>query len=663
MSNRLKFESSPYLLQHANNPVDWYAWGDEAFKRAFAEDKLVIVSIGYSACHWCHVMEHESFEDTSVADIMNQHFVSVKVDREERPDIDQVYMSAVQLMTGRGGWPLNCIILPDGRPVYGGTYFTRKQWINILTNLAELYKTDKTRLIEYAAELTAGINKAEQLVISDESSELTLDTIGKSVTAWQSGFDTLNGGPNRAPKFPLPDNYLFLLQYARFNKDKNLSDHIKLTLDNMALGGIFDHLGGGWYRYSVDAIWKVPHFEKMLYDNAQLISLYSGAHTHFNRSLYKEVVYKTFDFIESELKGREHNYFCAIDADSEKEEGKYYVWNRDELISALGDDFDLFCKLYHIDQDGLWEHGNYILIRKQVELPGGDGDEKKLRDIHSRLLNARKKRIRPGTDDKTLASWNALLITGYLDAYNAFADEKFRDTAVDNARFILKNMVRDDGGLYHNYKNGKSSINGYLEDYAFFIYALIRLYESTFEYHWIELAKNLVQYTERYFDSDDKVFFYFTSSDDPALISRQRELQDNVIPSSNSQMAHNLFLLGHYFEKSEWITRSQAMCAAMKDGILTYGSAYSHWMMVWMYHASPLKELVICGKNALTIRSELAVKMQIPGLIIAGCVSTENIPLTRGRLVEEQTKIYVCKNHSCSLPVADVNAALDLLSD
>jgi len=659
--NHLIKESSPYLLQHAYNPVNWYPWSEEALQKARDEDKLILISVGYSACHWCHVMEHESFEDFEVAEVMNRFFVCIKVDREERPDIDQVYMSAVQLMTGRGGWPLNCFALPDGRPVYGGTYFPKKQWLNILLNLADMFKNDRSRFEAYASELTEGIKNADLIQVPKEKSEFDSHLLIDATEKWKHHLDNHDGGPSRAPKFPLPNNYLFLLRHAWLNQDESLSSHVKLTLKKMAYGGIFDQLGGGFARYSVDGIWKVPHFEKMLYDNAQLVSLYSSAYRLYQDPLYRDVVCATLNFINCELTGPEGNFYAALDADTEGEEGKFYVWKKDELEQLLGSDFDLFADYFNVSDKGFWEHENYILLRQ-------DDDEavakrhgltvEELRSVMNNsisvVLSHRNKRVKPGLDDKTLASWNALMITGYLDAYDAFSDKQYLDTAIRNINFILEHMRRNDGGLYHSYKNGKATVNGYLEDYAFVIQTLIRLYQCTFESQWLDKANELTRYAINHFDGEPNGLMYFTSDLDAALIVRKCELQDNVIPASSSQMAINLFQLGHYLDQREWIEKSKQMAHAMKNMISAYGSAWSNWLMLWQYLSSPSQELAICGSQSLEFRKQIASQWSNPVLMISGCTDAENIPVTRNRLVAGKTLIYHCVDQACKLPVESV---------
>ncbi len=659
-TNDLIHESSPYLLQHAHNPVNWVAWNETTLQKAKAENKMMLISVGYSACHWCHVMEHESFEDESVARMMNDLFVCVKVDREERPDIDQVYMAAVQLMTGRGGWPLNCFTLPDGRPLYGGTYYPKEKWKEILLNLADLWKSDPEKCFQYAAELTEGVKQTEQIVVEDTGEEIIAETLGLSVEQWKMRFDTGEGGPNRAPKFPLPNNYQFLLRFAHFQKEESLQKHVYLTLDKMAMGGIYDQIGGGFARYSTDMLWKVPHFEKMLYDNAQLISLYSEAYQASGKQLYKDVVYQTLKFISRELTATNGAFYSALDADSEGEEGKFYVWTEKELRESLGEDFKLVADYYSVNSIGLWEHGNYILLRRETEeviARKHDLSVEELRDIipkvNDRLLGIREFRIRPGLDDKTLTSWNAMMLKGYADAYHVFGEDEFLLAALKNARFIRDVQLRADGGLWHSWKNDKSSINGFLEDYAFTIDAFISLYQVTFDEEWLMLSQKLCEYVFKHFSDESSGMFFFTSNEDPALIARKMELSDNVIPSSNSVMAKNLFYLGQIMGNPGWTERSAKMLRQVKQQLIAYGGGYSNWMMLQNHFVFPFRELVIVGKTVDKTMAELR-KRYLPNQIFAGSPGPSELPLLHNRFVEGKTLIYVCENNTCKLPVENV---------
>lgn len=668
-TNSLIHETSPYLLQHAHNPVSWYAWNDESLEKAKKEDKLILVSVGYSACHWCHVMEHESFEDESVAAIMNEHFICIKVDREERPDIDQVYMLAVQLMTGQGGWPLNCFALPDGRPVYGGTYFQKPQWKNILLNLADLYKNERGRMLEYAAQLTEGVKLAELVKVNEQEEKFTSELLYQCYTTWRPRFDSEDGGPNRAPKFPLPNNYQFLLRYC-FSENlaagerTELLQHVHLTLQKMAFGGIYDQVGGGFSRYSVDSYWKVPHFEKMLYDNAQLVTLYGEAYQATKEPLYKQIVYETLAFVERELTSPEGAFYSALDADSEGVEGKYYVWKAEELQTLLGKDFDLFADYFNVNELGLWEHDNYILLRNETDANIAAKHNISVEELQASikkmkllLLEIRAQRVRPGLDDKVLTSWNALMLKGYADAYKVFDDQYFLEAAVKNAAFILKKQLRADGGLNHNYKNGKSTINGYLEDYCFTIEALIALYEITFEEKYLATAYKLMEYCIRHFQDKKSGMFYFTSDEDKALISRKMELSDNVIPASNSSIAKSLFVLGHHFENEVYIVMSRKMLNNVLGEITGYGAGYSNWAMLLLYYVQPFYEVAITGTKAVEKLKELN-RYYLPNALFSGSETESSVPLLANRWVKEQTMIYVCYNKTCSKPETKIEEVL-----
>lgn len=663
-TNRLAHESSPYLLQHAHNPVDWFPWGEEALNKAREENKLLLVSIGYSACHWCHVMERESFEDEKVARIMNDLFVCVKIDREERPDIDQVYMTAVQLMTGHGGWPLNCFTLPDGRPLYGGTYFPKERWMEILLNLADLWNAEPEKCLQYAHELTEGVKRAEKLVPDNAAGSLSENTLGLSVEQWELRFDQSEGGPTRAPKFPLPNNYQFLLRYAHLAKSEKTLKQVYLTLDKMAMGGIYDQLGGGFARYSTDMLWKVPHFEKMLYDNAQLVSLYSEAYRLSKNELYRQTVYETLSFVARELTAPNGAFYSALDADSEGEEGKYYIWKKEELEKLLGEDYTWFADYYSVNSIGYWEEENYILLRRDREeviiSKYGFTTEKfhrKLAHIKSLLLAERERRVRPGLDDKTLTSWNAMMLRGYVDAYDTFGEEEFLLAARKNARFIRDVQLQKDGSLRHSWKNGKSMINGFLEDYAFVIDAFIALYQSTFDEQWLTLSQQLTEYAIAHFSDAETGLFFFTSDEDPSLIARKTEVSDNVIPASNSVMARNLFYLGHLLGRSEWITRAADMLKLVQQEIIGYGAGYSNWMILQTHFVFPFRELAIVGNAVDKTRAGFR-EHYLPNQIFAGSPGPSGLPLLQNRFVEGKTLLYVCENNACKLPVETVEAAV-----
>lgn len=673
-TNELINETSPYLLQHAHNPVNWYAWNDKTLELAKKENKLLLISVGYAACHWCHVMEHESFEDSAVAAIMNEHFINVKVDREERPDVDQVYMNAVQLLTGRGGWPLNCVALPDGRPIWGGTYFPKENWINALTQLADLYKNEPEKAEDYAAKLVEGIQQSGLVTLNKETASFDKEELKVAIDNWMPTMDFKNGGRTGAPKFPMPGNLKFLLRYAVQSNDEKIMNYVKTSLTQIAYGGIFDHVGGGFSRYSVDDHWHVPHFEKMLYDNAQLVSLYAEAYLVTKNPLYKEVVYETINFVEKELYKDIGAFYSSLDADSynesgELEEGAFYVWNKDELISLLGDDFDLFAEYYNINPYGKWEEEKYHLIRSvskaefcknhDLSLKALEG---KIKTWQNLLAKKRNKRERPRLDDKTLTSWNALMLKSYVDAYSVFNEERFLDMALKNAHFILNHMTKEDGGLYRNYKDGRSNIEAYLEDYAAVIDAFISLYEVTLDENWLKNAKQFTDYSfDHFYDENNKMFF-FTSNKERQLISRKVETDDNVIPSSNSVMANNLFKLGHYYSNAHYSENAKSMLNNVKKNAINYGSGASNWLNLYSDFLGEFYEVAIVGPEAKNKIQELN-RYYIPNKIIIGSTVESNLPLLAYKYNEKETTIYVCIDGACKLPVSEVSEAIQQMTN
>jgi len=671
-TNSLIKETSPYLLQHAHNPVDWYAWNNETLELAKKENKLLLISIGYSSCHWCHVMEHESFENDSVAAIMNKNFINVKVDREERPDIDQIYMNAVQLMTGSGGWPLNCIALPDGRPVWGGTYFPKEKWISALEQLSKMYQEKPEEMISYAEKLTEGVKNSDLVTLNKDEISFTVSNLDSAVTTWKENMDVDLGGRRGSPKFPMPTNYQFLLRYGIQSNNIEIQNYVNTTLTKMAYGGIYDQIGGGFSRYSVDKKWHVPHFEKMLYDNGQLVSLYSKGYQATKNELYKTTVYHTLDFIERELTTNEGAFYSSLDADSKNAEGKleegaFYVWKSLELQSILKDDYQLFSDYFNINNYGYWEHENYVLIRNDsneaiakkhnisvIELKNKVNQWKKI------LLKERAKKDRPRLDDKSLTSWNALMLKGYIDAYTVFNEPHFLDVAVKNATFILSKQLQENGNLNHSYKNGKSSINGYLEDYATVIDAFILLYEATLNEKWLNTAKQLTDYTFDHFFDTESHMFYFTSDEDSNLITRKLEIEDNVIPASNSIMAKNLFKLSHYYSNEYYLKVSKQMLHNVIDRTKQYGSGYSNWLELMCDFSGTYYEIAISGINSKEKLAEIN-QHYIPNKLIAGSENKSAIPIMEGRFNTNETYIYICVDGACKLPERDTKKALNQL--
>jgi len=652
-TNALIKETSPYLLQHAHNPVDWVPWSPDVFERAKEENKIVLISVGYSACHWCHVMEHESFEDEEVAAIMNKHFVNVKVDREERPDVDQVYMTAVQLMTQSGGWPLNCFTLPDGRPIYGGTYFPKEQWMNILKSLRYTYDNEKDKVLEYAENLHEGIQKSELISVASDALQFQKSTLDELIKRWSRSFDREWGGNSRAPKFPLPSNLEFLLNYALLENDAQALAHVETTLDNMALGGIYDQIGGGFSRYSVDMLWKVPHFEKMLYDNGQLLTIYSRAFAVFKKPLYKRIVQQTIKWLEREMADESGAFYAALDADSEGVEGKFYVWTAAELEETLGRHFSWFRRVFEINQNGHWEEGNYILLRRKPDEEicrelkcTQDEFEAQLERVNELLLSARSHRIRPGLDNKCLTGWNAMTVKGLCEAFMVFGEEHFLNLALKNMNWIKETQFKD-GKLYRNYNGGTTSIEGFLEDYAHAIDACIALYQATFDIRWIQQANEWLTICHENFGDEASQMYFFTSAN-TTLIARKMEINDNVIPSSNSVMARNLYYLGRYFRNHDYSHRAKTMLANVYDGMEQYGSGYSNWGMILLHEIYGLAELVTMPKvkNPHTLQKE-----GVPFVLAANY--SDDLPFTEGKSDAPDNQIMVCFEGACKLPTTD----------
>ena len=672
-TNKLINETSPYLLQHAHNPVDWKAWSETSLQEAKTQNKLLLISVGYSSCHWCHVMEKESFEDSLVASVMNNNFINIKVDREERPDVDNVYMNAVQLMTGRGGWPLNAIALPDGRPIWGGTYFPKDDWINSLEQIANLYQEDPNKLVEYADKLEEGIKTMDIVTPNPNKPSFTKDSLQVAIESWARSWDTRQGGLNRAPKFMMPNNYHFLLRYGHQNQDQEILDYVNTTLEQITFGGVNDHVGGGFSRYSTDTKWHVPHFEKMLYDNAQLVSLYSDAYLATQNNLYKETVYQTLDFVAREMTTEQGGFYSALDADSldkegKLEEGAYYVWTKEELEQLLDKDFDLFAEYYNINSYGKWEKDHYVLIRQDLDEPFVKEHGLYLEEFQIKkkqwgevLLRFREsEKPRPRLDDKVLTGWNGLMTKAYIDAYRVFQEEAFLTAALKNANFIRTKMKRDDGGLNRTYKDGKSTINAYLEDYAATIDAFIALFEITTDTTWLEEAKQLTDYTFVHFQNEENALFYFTSDEDASLVTRNIEFLDNVIPASNSVMAKNIFTLSHYYLDRKYTDAAATMLNNIQADMTKYPTSYSNWMDMMLNYTQPYYELVVVGENAKSTLKELN-DFYLPNKLIAASELQSSQEIFEGRYLEDNTLIYVCVNNACKLPVRTVTEALKLI--
>ena len=664
-TNELLNETSPYLLQHAHNPVDWHAWNEDNLTEAKQLDKPLLISIGYSSCHWCHVMEHESFVNEKIAEYMNEHFYCIKVDREERPDVDAIYMTAANIITGSGGWPLNCFALPDGKPFHAGTYYPPVGWLNLLQTVDTQYGTSRKKLEEYANKLTQGIRLQETAISDTRSEKLLSKTIVEAVEGWKNNWDMKEGGMNRSPKFPMPTNYDFLLSYTKHSNDPYASDFIDITLEKMAYGGIFDQIGGGFSRYSVDEIWKAPHFEKMLYDNAQLLSVYAKAYQRNSNPEYLRTIDKTVKWLEREMLDKSGMFYAALDADSEGEEGKYYVWKDKELRQLLGKDYSLAEVYYQIGGKGLWEHGNNILLREysDAEIAEKFGITEtevatKISAINKLLLSNRIKRIPPGLDDKCLTSWNAMLVTGLLDAYRATGINKYRILATNCLDALIQKQVQENM-LWHTYKGGKSTIIGMLDSYAFLIQASLDGFYTTGNQSYYTLANKLAgQSIDKCYDADKGIFYF---NEENELIVRTAEVYDNVIPATNSVMVQNLTQLGLLNANSNYLEIAETMIGKVQSQITQYPGGHSNWAKAHLMYTYPYYEVIVVGPEGESMAKKLQ-NSDLTNCIVAFSTQESNLPMFRNRYVKGQTTIYVCQQGACQLPVYSVTEALKLIS-
>lgn len=672
--NRLSQASSPYLQQHADNPVAWYEWGEDALEKAKKENKPLLISIGYASCHWCHVMEKESFMDTAVARIMNEHFINIKVDREERPDVDNIYMNACQLLTGgQGGWPLNAFALPDGKPFFAGTYYSKASWMSLLKQIAQAYREKNDLVVKQAEELTKSIAGQEisflgidTLLVRDSQ------TVVFSKEAYHTLFDSLyqkidkrNGGLKERQKFPMPALAEFLLQYHYLTGNQRALEAATTQLTRMAFGGIYDHVGGGFARYATDTAWKVPHFEKMLYDNGQLISLYAHAYQLTGNKFFENVMRETIAFVERELLSPEHGFYSSLNADTEEEEGEFYLWTYDEFQKILGPIVGkVMAEYFNVRPEGNWERNKNILfatamfhefaLQKKAQ-PGFEGAVEEVKRL---LLLERNKRIRPTTDIKILTSWNAIMLRGYADAYAATGDTGYFRKALSNASFLEKNMLGERGHLWRNYKEGKTSIDGFLDDYAWMARAYIRLYQVSFDKHWLDLARQITEYAvANFYDSRSGMFFY-TPDNSQGLVARKMEISDNAIPSSNAVMAGVLYQLGVYFESADFSAKSSRMFSGIAGKMYTLTSYYAQWCYVAGLFSYGTYEVAIMGKDA-DKKNLMLQRHYLPACLYMGETDEENLPLLENKLPDDRTLIYVCTNRTCKLPVEEVDLAVE----
>lgn len=651
--NRLKHATSPYLLQHAHNPVNWWEWSEEAFAFARQHDRLVLVSIGYSSCHWCHVMERESFEDTEVAELMNSHFVCIKVDREERPDIDQLYMDAVQLVSNTGGWPLNCFVLPDKRPLYGGTYFPKSNWMQVLRSLSELYAQKPEEAMQYAANLSAGMKQMNGPVSYHHDVQFRINETDTVMQDWLAMMDTIWGGMNRAPKFPMPVNLQLLLDYGVYTKQSGFTDAVHLTLRKMADGGIYDQIGGGFSRYSTDITWKVPHFEKMLYDNAQLLSVYATAYRQYQEPRYLEVIRDTIAFLKREMMSEEGLFYAALDADSEGGEGIYYCWTKHELRELLGTDENVFSLIYRVSEKGNWEHGLNILHRtqttEQLEADSGMHFEDLIKLIgrcRLKLLEQRNKRTPPGLDDKVIVSWNALLISGLCEAFKSTGELAYLETAQQCADGIFKKMWADDR-LYRIYCKGKVSVTAFSEDYASLCEACIHLFEADGNEAWLFRSADLLNHAIELFFEEGRNLFAFVDPKTSQLPMQRFDTLDDVTPSSNSVFAHCLLKLGYLMDEPYYHELRDAMMKSQSERITGIPTAHANWWrLILNMHAGWYQ---VVSKQKISFQN---LNNYYPGLVYLSIHAGTHIPLLKEKMHVNEEMYFVCCDKSCGLPVA-----------
>jgi uncharacterized protein YyaL (SSP411 family) len=674
-ANRLSKETSPYLLQHAHNPVDWFPWGEEALNRAMSEDKPMLVSIGYAACHWCHVMEKESFEDEETARLMNEHFVNIKIDREERPDLDHIYMDAVQAMTGSGGWPLNVFLTPQGKPFYGGTYFpprpafNRPSWKDILTGVSQAFQNKRSEINEQAENLTRHIfqsNSFGQQALADETASFAPDKAREMYNNIMKTADRKDGGFGRAPKFPQSFTIQYLLHYYYHTKDQEALDQACLSLDKMIEGGIYDQLGGGFARYSTDGEWLAPHFEKMLYDNALLINVMIEAFQVTGKLIYRRAIEQTIGFIQRELTSPEGGFYSALDADSEGEEGKFYVWSRAEVEKALGKDAELFCEFYDITEEGNWEHKNILNIRKAVETFSAEKNIPvdqlltKLDEDRATLLQYRNLRPRPLLDDKILLGWNALMITACCKAFATLGNDEYLQMAIRNMSFIRKYFQAGKKGYYHVYKE-LAKYPAFLDDYAYLIQALIQLQEVTGNVEYLEQAQDLMKWIIEQFSEEETGYFYFTHRTQQDVIVRKKEVYDGAVPSGNSVMAFNLYYLGVVFDNQDWRERAVRMCALLSQAVNKYPTSFSVWATISLGLSYSIPEIVIIGESYEQVRREFLRIFTPLRIFQSSALENSRFPLLSRKPYSPDTQLFLCKDYACHNPVKTVNDLIRLM--
>jgi uncharacterized protein YyaL (SSP411 family) len=656
VANRLANETSPYLLQHRDNPVDWFPWGEEALQRSRKEDRPILLSIGYSACHWCHVMERESFEDDATAAYMNEHFVCIKLDREERPDLDAIYMEACQAMTGQGGWPLNVFLTPEQVPFYAGTYFPpddrhgMPSWLRVLAAVDDAWQKRGDEIRAGGDRIAARLRGGALLAPSEQP--IDPHGLDEAVTALSQLYDPQYGGFGGPPKFPPASTIEFLLRTAlptaRPASEGSYGgmavEMTSNTLRAMASGGMYDQVGGGFARYSVDERWLVPHFEKMLYDNALLARAYLHGWQVTGDELMRRVTEETLDWALREMRGEEGGFMSALDADSEGEEGRFYVWTVDELREVLGDDAEAAITYFGATEQGNFE-GRNILVRGTEEPP-------RLPEIRHKLYEARSKRVWPGRDDKRLTAWNALMISALADAGAVLERRDYVDAAACAADFVLRDLRGDDGRLLRTWKDGQAKLNGYLEDHAYLLEALLTLYEATFDPRWFAAARELADFTIAHFADDENGGFYETADYHEQLLARRKDLEDHPIPAGNSSAAYGLLRLGALTGEHEYEERALGVFRLLHEVAQRHPQAFPHLLQALDFHLAQVKEVALVGDGVEPLERVVRSKFR-PHLVLAGG-QPDGVPLLEGRVpVDGRAAAYVCERFACKQPVTE----------
>ncbi len=692
--NRLKDEKSPYLLQHADNPVDWYPWGDEAFEKARKEGKPILLSIGYSTCHWCHVMEHESFEDEEVAKLMNETFVSIKVDREERPDIDNIYMTVCQMLSKGGcGWPLNVVMTPDKKPFFAATYipketrFGRPGMMDLVPRIKELWENDREKVLESAENITAAVKKATDVTENNESKDLTVSTLGVGYNQLLGRFDENNGGFGSSPKFPTSHNQLYLLRYWKRTGDDQALEMVEKTLQKMRQGGVYDHVGFGFHRYSTDPQWFLPHFEKMLYDQAMISMAYIEAYQATGNKEYADTAGEIFTYVMRDMTSKEGGFYSAEDADSEGEEGKFYVWEEDEIVDILGkEDAELIISTFNVSSTGNFSDeasgkktgANILHLKKPIPEIAASYDmsveefNKRIETSREKLFNVREKRVHPHKDDKILTDWNGLMIASLAKGGRVLNDPQYTEAAKKAADFILSDMRKPGGELLHRYRGGDAAIDSNIDDYSFFIWGLLELYESTFDIRYLQAAIELQNEMIKNFWDDKNSGFYFTSDSAEELIARQKEIYDGAVPSGNSVAMLNLLKIGRITGNPEYDKKASELGRAFSNTVAQAPMAYTQLLCGLDFGIGPSFEVVVVGdpdKEDTQTMLRALNKDYSPNKVVllkepekdSGIASIAEFTKSQAQ-IDGKSTAYVCLNYICKLPTSDVDKMLELLA-